>query len=126
METAFRHPNTQYHIAVDTDGFPIRRLETVNLYPRFDYLEGIENTETGQAFYEWMDWPNREEGDLKEEPVDYGRFEEEDQAGFKPRDYVGRGCQRRGNIELRDERRREEAEQEKDAFGLPRSAQYRV
>jgi hypothetical protein len=66
-----------------------------------------------------MDWPVREEGELREEPVDYGRFEEEDQDGFKPRDYEGLGCRRRGNIEWRDERRREEAEQAKDAFGLP-------
>ena len=119
METAFRHPNTTYHVAVDTYGFPIRRLETVNIYPRFDYLTGIENTETGGRFYEWMDWPNREEGELMKKPVDYREFEEEDQDGFKPRDYEGRGDQRRGNIEMRDERRREEAEQARDAFGLP-------
>jgi hypothetical protein len=65
-----------------------------------------------------MEYPAREEGKLREEPVDYGRFDEEDADGFKHRDYQGYGHQRRANVEWRDERRREEAEQAKDAFGL--------
>jgi hypothetical protein len=91
----------------------------VNFHPTFEYLEGLENTESGQSFWNWMEYPAREEGELREEPVDYGRFDEEDADGFKHRDYLGYGHQRRGQPYLRDERRREEAEQAKDAFGLP-------
>jgi hypothetical protein len=68
-ETAARHPNTKHYVAVDTDGFPTRRLETVNFHPPFEYLEGIESSESGQSFYNWMEWPAREEGEIQEEPV---------------------------------------------------------
>jgi hypothetical protein len=118
-EKAARHPNTNHFIPVDTDGFPTRRLETVNFHPPFEHIDGTENTESGESFWHWMDSTAREEGELREEPVDYGRFDEEDADGFKHRDYQGYGRQRRGNVEWRDERRREEAEQAKDAYGLP-------
>jgi hypothetical protein len=115
MEAAARDPLNLYFHAIDTDGAPVRRPEPMNIYPTFCYLNGSEDfTATGQNFENWKEFPAREEGEEAGEPVDYGSFEVEDTEGFKHRDYEGKGEERRGNVEWRDERRRREAEDAKD------------
>jgi hypothetical protein len=114
-EVAARGPHNHYFHAMDTEGAPVRRPEHMNMEPTFCYLNGSEDyTGTGQSFENWKEYPRREDGEEFGKPVDYGSFDVEDSEGFKHHDYEGKGEERRGNVEWRDERRRRKAEDAKD------------
>ena len=115
MQESASDPHNLYLLPIDTDGNPVKRSEPMNMEPTFCYLQGSEDyTRTGQSFEDWKEFPVREDGEEYGEPVNYGLYDVEDSEGFKHQDYDGKGEDRRGVVEWRDERRAREAEVAKD------------